>query len=187
MRRQREPENLPHFFLNSVDHLGREIDTEVLSVAEKLGPRAVRRGEKLLGDPALALTLLEEVAATVTQAVRMKTHLGQPPISNLEHYLYGSFKHRLFKEKRREPVLVSFADLDWAFRGQRPGLGPVERELLQDQLLKTCDRVTIQIIFRRFDDESWREIGAACGISATAARLRFRKAMLQLRHIIDRK
>ena len=55
------------FFLNSVDHLGRPIDPSVLSVAQEIGPGAVPYAEKVLGDPALAISLFEETAATVSK------------------------------------------------------------------------------------------------------------------------
>ena len=44
--------NLP-FLLNSVDHLGRTIDPSVLSVAQEIGPGAVRYAEKVARRPRL--------------------------------------------------------------------------------------------------------------------------------------
>ena len=58
--------------LNSVDLLGRTVDPFVLSVAQEMANRAVAYGERLLGDPALALSLYEEAAATVSKTVAKK-------------------------------------------------------------------------------------------------------------------
>ena len=66
------------FLLNSVDRLGRTIDPTVLSVATEIAPRALLYAEKLLGDPALAMNLFEEAAATVSHALKEKSASGSP-------------------------------------------------------------------------------------------------------------
>jgi DNA-directed RNA polymerase specialized sigma24 family protein len=187
MRRQREPENLQPFFLNSIDHLGRAIDAQVLAVAHKIGPRALIRGERILGDPALAVTLLEEVAAATTSAIHTRFLRGEPPIDDLDGYLYLAFIRRVRDAKRKGPVLQSVGDIEWEARSPRIRLSEIERKVLLDQLLATCDTVTVDIILRRYSRQKWRDIGAACGITATAARLRFRKAMLRIRRIAEPK
>jgi hypothetical protein len=63
MHPHRERKASPVFWVNSVDRLGRGIDPGVLSVAQEIGPSGVRCAEKVLGDPALAITLFEEAAA----------------------------------------------------------------------------------------------------------------------------
>ncbi len=60
------------FRISPVNRLGRKIDPVVLVAAEEIGRRAIEHAEKLLRDPALATSLLEESAATVTRAVRAK-------------------------------------------------------------------------------------------------------------------
>ena len=69
---QRERKPGPALLLNTVDRLGREIDPAVLSVAQEIGPSAVRYAENVLGDPALAISLFEKAAATVSQTLRDK-------------------------------------------------------------------------------------------------------------------
>jgi hypothetical protein len=187
MRRQRESGGFRPLFLNSVDHLGRTIDSDVLAAAERIGPRALIRGENLLGDPAVALSLLEEVAASTTSAIHAKVLRGEPPIKDLDGYLYLAFIRRVRDEKRRGPALQSLTDMEWKAGSPRVGLSEVERTVLLDELLGTCDTVTVDIILRRHSGQGWREIGASCGISATAARLRFRKSMLRIRRTIGPK
>jgi DNA-directed RNA polymerase specialized sigma24 family protein len=184
MARQREPRSFRQFLLSAVDHLGRVIDSDVLAAAERIGPRVLIRGEKLLGDPAVALTLLEEVAASTTSAMHAKLLRGEPPIRDLDGYLYLAFMRRVRDKKRRGPALQSLTDLEWKAGSPRSGLSEIERNVLLDELLGTCDTVTVDIVIRRYSGQGWREIGTASGISATAARLRFRKAMLRIRRAI---
>ena len=49
--------------LSPIDRLGRPISVLVLDAAEEIGRRAIEHAEKLLIDPAVAATLLEEAAA----------------------------------------------------------------------------------------------------------------------------
>jgi len=58
--------------VNSVDRLGRSIEPSVLSAANEIAPKAIQYGEKFAGDPCVAMNLLEEAAATVSEAVRAK-------------------------------------------------------------------------------------------------------------------
>src|SRR6266851_7759597 len=181
MRSHRERGNARPLFLSALDHLGRRIDSEVLEAAQRIGPRAAVHGEKVLGDPALALTLLEEVAASVTLAIETKVLRGEPPLKDLDGYLYRAFMHRVHDEERRGPKLLNVGDIDWKAPVRRTDLTEIEHKLLLDEILGSCDTVTVDIILRHYAGQKWPEVGAACGISATAARLRFRKAMLQIR------
>jgi hypothetical protein len=92
---QRERKASPVFLLNSVDRLGREIEPAVLSVAREIGPSAVRYAEKLLGDPALAITLFEEAAATVSQTHSGKTARGKPDVKDMRGYLFLAYIRRV--------------------------------------------------------------------------------------------
>src|SRR5258708_27796272 len=110
MRSKRERGNTRPLFLSSVDHLGSLVAPGVLEVAQRIGPRSVLHGEKVLGDPALVLTLFEEVAATVTQAIETKVLRSEPPIKDLDGYLYRAFMHRIHEEERRGPKLLNCCD-----------------------------------------------------------------------------
>ena len=58
--------------VNAVDPLGRPIEPRVLSVAQGIAPQAVSYAQKSLADPCVAVNLLEEAAATVSEAVLAK-------------------------------------------------------------------------------------------------------------------
>jgi hypothetical protein len=58
--------------VNALDRLGRPIEASVLSVAQAIAPKAVSYAQKSLADPCVAMNLLEEAAATVSEAVLAK-------------------------------------------------------------------------------------------------------------------
>jgi hypothetical protein len=185
MRPDRERKGARSFFLHSVDHLGRQISPPVLEIAQQLARDAVGRAEKFSVDPALALTLLEQVAASVTRVIREKELLGEPPIEDLRRYLFRSFMHQLEKENRRKPEIVTLGDIDWSQTAPEPGLNTIERGVFGEELLRACGKVNADIVLRRqFGGQSWPEIAAAHGITATAARLRFRRAIDRMRRLI---
>lgn len=97
---RREAKPSPRFLLNSVDLLGREIDPAVLSVAQESAPRAVSHGEKLLGDPALATSLFEEAAATVSKTINEKEASGKPRIRDMRGYLFRAYLRRISVERK---------------------------------------------------------------------------------------
>lgn len=187
MQPQRERQPGPAFLLNSVDRLGREIEPAVLSVAQEIGPSAVRYAEKLLGDSALAITLFEEVAATVSQTRREKTARGKPDVKDMRGYLFLAYIRRVRREKRAEPVLNDPKTLDLARRAQYMKMQDLERNLIMAEALATCDTVTQNIVLRRLEGFSWKEIELLCGVSGHAARQRFSATIQRLRSIFQRR
>src|ERR1039458_4462442 len=129
MHPQRERKASPVFWVNSVDRLGRGIDPAVLSVAQEIGPSAVHYAEKLLGDPALAITLFEEAAATGSQSHRERAARGTPDVEDMRGYIFLAFIRRVRKEKRAEPVLNDPKTLDLARPAQYTDMEAVERNL----------------------------------------------------------
>ena len=87
--------------VNPVDRRGRIIHPAVLNAAEEIGRRALRHAERQLIDPAVAANLLEEAAATVSRAMSAKA-VGQPPIKDLQSYLFRAFLRRVNKRRKRE-------------------------------------------------------------------------------------
>ena len=79
MPSKRGTKPLPPFLLNEVDRSGRPIAPEVLSVTRKIGPRVIAYAENLIGDPAVAVTCLEEAAASVSAAIKQKQRTGSLP------------------------------------------------------------------------------------------------------------
>ncbi len=187
MRSERARGSPRPLVVSSVDHLGRQIAPEVLEAAQRIGSRCVRHGEKILGDPALVVTLLEEAAAKVTLAIEQRALRGKPPIDDLDGYLYRAFMNRVNDEERRNPTPQNLGDREWKIPVPFSDLTAIERKLLLEELLEGQDLLTLDIIVWHYSGQKWREIGAACGISATAARLRFRKAMMQIRRRLKAK
>ena len=187
MHPQRERQPSPAFLLNSVDCLGREIDPAVLSVAQEIGPSAVRYAEKLLGDPALAITLFEEAAATVSQTRREKAARGKPDVKDIRGYLFLAYVRRVRKERRMESVPNDPKTLDLARRAPYTEMQDVERNLIVAEALATCDTVTQNIVLRRLEGFSWKEIELLCGVSGHAARQRFSATVHRLRSLFQRR
>src|SRR5580700_9001627 len=100
MRSPRERTRRIVLLLNSVDRLGRTVEPSVLSVAQEIASQAVSHGVKLLGDPALALTLFEESAAIVSQTAGEKLASGKPGIRDVRSYLFRVYLRRIGTEKR---------------------------------------------------------------------------------------
>src|SRR5260370_39809122 len=92
------------FRFSPVDRLGRRIRPFVLDAAEKIGRRAIEHAEKLLIDPAVAATLLEEAAATVSRAIDTKKRCTQDAIRDLPSYLFRAFIRRVNKTKKRQLI-----------------------------------------------------------------------------------
>ena len=64
-----------------------------------------RYAENLIGDPAVAITYLEQAAASVSAAIEEKKLTGAPAVRNVAGYLFRTFIHMVDKAKRREANL----------------------------------------------------------------------------------
>jgi len=167
------------FPLNPVDRLGRTIDPAVLTAAEEIGRRAVEHAEKILVDPAVATDLLEESAAAVSRALRTKQQQNGIPVRNVHAYLFRAFIRRVNRAARRNLPLA-----DSPPRHSNGGsviAADLESKILLDEFLTRCDPVTRDMLYRRIQGFSWKEIGRAYGISAHAAESRFSQALQRVR------
>jgi hypothetical protein len=88
--------------VNALDRRGRPIEPSVLSVARDIAPKAISHAQKSLADSCVAMNLLEEAAATVSEAVLAKQFGGLPPIRDLRAYLYRAFLRRVAAERQSE-------------------------------------------------------------------------------------
>ncbi len=168
--------------LHSVDSCGRKIDPEVLDVAQSIATRAVAYAEELIGDPALATSLLEESAAVVSRSFRRRTQPNKAPIANVEGYLFRAFIRRI-NITRRKQLLVSRA-ITAAQTGSPYGAvywEKFELKILADEFVTRCDPVTRDMFYRRIEGFSWKEIGTLHGISGHAAEARFSKNLEKIR------
>jgi DNA-directed RNA polymerase specialized sigma24 family protein len=169
-------------WVNAVDGMGRSIDPIVLAATEEVAPRALRYGEKLLRDPAVAATLLEESAATVSRAIRIKSDGGTPRVQNLQAYVFRAFVRRVNKARRRDLLLSNNGPLN-------PGVHhnsvvpseEIELKVLTSEFLTSCDAVTRDMFYRRIQGFSWKEIARIHGISAHAAESKFSQALRRVR------
>jgi DNA-directed RNA polymerase specialized sigma24 family protein len=173
------------FFLNSIDRLGRDIDADVLAAAQEIGRRAISKAEKILDDPATALNLLEEMAATVSRTLRERKTAGKPPITDLKGYLFLAFIRRVRREKRKQLVFDESSERGWEGPSPHMDQSAIERKLLLDELLASYDTATQDIILCRLNGLSWQEIETACGVTRDAAKKRFYKAIRRLQRVVQ--
>src|SRR5713226_5017724 len=168
--------------LNSVDRLGRAIDPETLAAAQAIATRAVQHAVSSIGCPALATSLLEEAAATVSRAVRRREQAGMPPIVNLQSYLFRAFIRRVNVVRQKEVLTSKVVSVEET--GSSNGTGSshqMESKILVDELLGRCDAVTRDMFYRRVEGMSWAEIGGFYKISAHAAESRFSQQLNRIR------
>jgi DNA-directed RNA polymerase specialized sigma24 family protein len=184
MSSKREMKPATPFLLNDKDHRGRPIASPLLSVAQEIAPRAVNHGEKLLGDPALALSLFKEAAATVSNTIVAKQASGKPGIRDLRNYLFRVYLRRIDTERKASLTFEDATERDWEKHAQRLDKIEVERDILFKEVLKSCDTLTREIFYLKLEGCSWKEIEKRCGIPVNAASLRFSKALRQLQTLV---
>jgi DNA-directed RNA polymerase specialized sigma24 family protein len=169
------------FRISPVDRLGRRISPVVLDAAEKIGPRAIQHAEKLLIDPAVATSQLEQAAATVSRAIEARKRCAQTEVQDLHSYLFRAFIRRINRIKNRELILdSSVAALTMGSHNSSDPRAALEMKILVDELLTKCDPVTRDMFYRRLRGFSWIEIGLLYGISDHAAESRFRQTLRRI-------
>ena len=168
------------FLPNSVDRFGRPIDPGVFRIAEEIAPRAVSYGERLLGDSAVALTLFEEAAASVSRALREEVASGDLHVREMRRYLFRCYLRRISAARRAESSVVTAAESLSPSLLQNSDPRTIEAAVVLRELQDRCDSVTRIILQRRLAGCSWKQIEREFGISANAAALRLRRAIRQL-------
>ena len=184
MRERRERTRPVDLLLNSVDRLGRTVDARVLAVAQEIARRAVSHGERQLGDPALALSLFEEAAATVSRTLNEKAASGKPGIRDIRGYLFRTYLRRLSAEKRAHLALDEATEGERRKWAQETDESNIERRILLRELIESCDTLTREILYLRLEGCSSKEIEKRCGIPVNAANLRVSKALRRLQKAI---
>ena len=169
------------FRVSPVDRLGRIISPPVLDAAEEIGHRAILHAEKLLIDPAVAASLLEEAAAVVSRVLDRKKRRNQEPVRDLRAYLFRAFIRRVNRTKKREFLVSKAVRLfSAAPRNSIDPLLELELKILIDELLTRSDPVIRDMFYRRSEKYSWKEIGLLYGVSGHAAESRFSQAIRRL-------
>ena len=167
--------------VSPVDQRGRPISPPVLSAAEAVRRRAIRHGQRMLVDPALTANLLEEAAAGVSRALKAKK-TDELPVRDLESYLFRAFLRRLNLAKKRQSLVAEAIEL-LALRSPTSWdpIEELERKIFVDEFLMRCGFVMRDVLCRRLDTGSWKQIGRAYGISAHAAESKFSQALQKLK------
>jgi DNA-directed RNA polymerase specialized sigma24 family protein len=80
-----------------------------------------------------------------------------------------------------EAVLNDPTSLSLARQAQYSDVQDMERNLFLAEVLASCDKVTHNIVLRRLEGYSWKEIERRCGVSSGAARERFSSTVQRLR------
>lgn len=167
--------------VNAIDRLGRPIEPSVLSVAQDIAPQAVSYAQKSLVDPCVAMNLLEEAAATVSEAVLAKQLGDLPPIRDLRAYLYRAFLRRMAEERQSEVRLEEAFEERIRLNEGMSFEEKLEARLLLKQILGACDRKTMWIVCERMGGRSWEEIAYDCVMTNRAARLHYSRALREIR------
>src|SRR5258706_1543869 len=167
-------------FLNAVAPSGRTIEPCVFLVAQGIADQAVSYAEKFLRDSCVAVNLLEEAAATVSEVIRAKEAAHIAPIRDVRRYLFRVFLRKVTEATRNEIPYEEISQWHSHPCDDSHGDGP-DSEILLDQILGHFDSVTREMILRRIEGHSWGEIAIEFGLSNHAARVRFSKALQWLR------
>ncbi|HYY72962.1 MAG TPA: hypothetical protein VE778_05160 [Candidatus Bathyarchaeia archaeon] len=170
--------------LNSVDRLGRQIEPCVLSAANEIAPQALSYAANFVRDPCVAMNLLEEAAASVSEAVRAKEAAQVPPIRDMRAYLYRAFLRRIAEERRNEDRVQEAIDDHFGLDEAASVEAKVERKLALKQILSVCDRKTLEIIWGRIEGRSWDDIAYGCVMSNHAARVHYSKVVRDIREAL---
>ena len=177
------PSDQQHF-LNAVAPSGRSIEPCVFLVAQGIAERAVSYAEKFLGDSCVAVNLLEEAAASVSEVIRAKDAAQIAPIRDVRRYLFRVFLRKVAEVRRNETTYEDLGDCHSHPCGNSRSDG-LDGQILLDQILGHFDSVTREMILRRIEGHSWGEIASEFELSNHAARVRFSKALQWLRTSVE--
>jgi DNA-directed RNA polymerase specialized sigma24 family protein len=170
--------------VSPMDRHGRVISPAVLRAAEEVSNRAILHAVRLFVDPAIAANLLEEAAATVSRVLTAKNagEGGEDSVRDLESYLFRAFLRRLNRVKKRQSFITKEVEVEaLPSRVSRDPGKALEMKILIDEFLMHCDPVIRDMLCRRMAGRSWKEIGAAYGISSHAAESKFSQTLQKVR------
>ena len=177
------PSDQQHF-LNTEAPSGRSIEPCVFLVAQGIADQAVSYAEKFLGDSCVAVNLLEEAAATVSEVFRAKEAAQIAPIRDVGRYLFRVFLRKVAEARRNETPYEEISQWHSHPCDDSHGDG-LDSQILLDQILGHFDSVTREMILRRIEGHSWGEIASEFELSNHAARVRFSKALQWLRTSVE--
>lgn len=149
-------------------------------VAQGIADQAVSYAEKFLGDSCVAVNLLEEAAAAVSEVIRAKEAARIAPVRDVSRYLFRVFLRKV-AEARRNATPFEEVSQWYSYPCDHSHGGGLDSEILLHQILGHFDSVTREMILRRIEGHSWGEIASEFDLSNHAARVRFSKALQWLR------
>lgn len=175
-------------------------DQELLSAARSAWPHALAQAEREFGaarlgsdGAAFAVQVWEQLLRSVSRT-RQRNRGRRPPISNLEGYLIGTFRHRftrvLAREQKRaamiELVSSSF-DLERIENAKNAEwVDELERAITVKQIADHMDPWTRKVWQARQYGYSWKEIADWLGTPEDGARKRFEYGIEKTRQSIVR-
>lgn len=133
----------------------------------------------------MALNLLEEAAATVSQAVLAKQASNLPPVRDLRSCLYRAFLRRLSAQRKTELQLDDAFEDHLCLKEAKSFEQTLEARLLLKQILRVCDRKTRWIVWGRIEGRSWDEIAQDVVMSNRAARLHYSRSLREIRRAFE--
>jgi len=131
------------------------------------------------------MNLLEEAAATVSQAVLAKQAFDLPPVCDLRAYLYRAFLRRVSAQRKTELQLDDAFEDHLCLVDAKSFEDILEARLLLKQILRACDRKTKWIVWGRIEGRSWDEIAQDVVMSNRAARLHYSRSLRELRRAFE--
>ena len=171
--RRTPADHLPPFWISARDSHGRQIDQQVVAVAERLWKWAYRHVERELHDPASAAQLVERVALEVSSRLREEPSVGQ----NLTGYFITAFHRQVrqqFLRDRRVTYEGLLRELELNHHLTAPDWeAAMEQELCLKVLVDQLPHESKHMLNYRILGFSWNEIGRALHISGKQARSRF--------------
>lgn len=176
------------------------VDEELLSAARSAWPHALAQANRefkaaRLGSDgaAFAVQVWEQLLRSVSRT-RQRNRDRRPPISNLEGYLIGTFRHRFTRvlareQKRAEMIeLVSSSfDLERIENARNAEwVDELERAITVRQVTDHMDPWTRKVWQARQYGYSWREIADWLGTPEDGARKKFEYGVERTRQSIVR-
>jgi hypothetical protein len=129
--------------------------------------------------------LVEEAAATVSEAVLAKQLAELPPVRNIRAYLYRAFLRRLSSTRHAEIRLEEALEERLRLNEGMSFDEKLEARLLFKQILCMCDRKTMWIVWERIEGRSWDEIAHDCVMTNRAASLHYSRALREIREALE--
>jgi hypothetical protein len=131
------------------------------------------------------MNLLEEAAATVSQALLGKQASHLPPVRDLRAYLYRAFLRKLSAQRKTELQLDDAFEDHLCLKEAKSFEQILEARLLLKQILSVCDRKTRWIVWERIEGRSWDEIANDVVMSNRAARLHYSRSLREIRRAFE--